>query len=243
MFEALYNVRDLGGHVTGEGMLTRFGQLFRADGVHRATPADLKTLQSWGVSVVVDLRTANEREGDGLLDEPGFEVKHLPVFDGLDAAAVEIDRTKDSYLEDLYVQIIDSRGDRIARIVTELAEASAPALFHCTAGKDRTGVIAALVLSVVGVPDASIAGDYARSHDAMTGLAAWYREHRGTTVGGHAPADDTSVAMSYLGARPEWILRMLDHVHTEYGSAYDYLAQVGVSPGAVHQLRAKLLNR
>ena len=197
-FEALFNFRDLGGYTTADGSHTRWGSVFRADGLHRATPGDLRRLEAIGITTVVDLRTGHERVDDGSFDaeHPSIDYRHSPIFDDL-TGDDRPNRESENYLAELYVRMIAAKGDRLVGAVRAIVDAPGPVVFHCTAGKDRTGVVAALMLSAVGVADDTIAQDYALSHAAMDALVDWYRTNRSASANNPmAGVGDPSMTMT-----------------------------------------------
>jgi protein-tyrosine phosphatase len=224
-----YNLRDVGGYPAAGGLRTRWGLLFRSDATRFTGGADLAGL---GLHTVVDLRDAPE-------------VAVLPT--GLDAHVPRVlrrpldprallpavaDRSADP-LGDLYVALLRERGPELARIVADLARPGAlPALVHCAAGKDRTGVVIALVLSTVGVEDAVVAADYALTADFLTaGFFAALPAESGATD----PADE-----AMRGARPESMAATLRTLTTEFGGARSYLLGHGVPAEALDHLRTTL---
>ena len=240
MFDALFNFRDLGGYPARDGhATTRWGVLFRSDGVHRATPRDLERLVDLGVATVVDLRTTHERREDGSFDDAPSSVAyhHVPLFDDLTGARP--DTESDDYLLHLYMHIVTARSDRVAEALRLVIASDRPLVFHCTAGKDRTGVIAALVLAAVGVPDDVIAHDYAMSSEAMDALVAWYRDAR--RDGSPAPMQ-TAAAMNRLGADAAWMRQLMMFIRAEHGSIEGYLLSIGLTQADLVALSNRLLD-
>jgi len=239
-FDALFNFRDLGGYLAQGGMTTtRWGLLYRSDGLHRATSRDLDRLEELGVATVVDLRTGHERIEDGSFDEVQTRISyhHVPLFE--DLAGERPDPEGDDYLLRLYMHMVTARGARIAQAISAVGTSDQPLVFHCTAGKDRTGVVAALVLAAVGVSDDVIAQDYALSHDAMEALVAWYRNKRQ----GDAPTPiQTAAALNLLGAEAGLMHQMLTLIRAEHGSIDEYLRFIGVDSSDLIALRTKFLD-
>lgn len=242
-FDSLYNFRDLGGY-EAHGGTTRWKMIFRADGLQRATQADVERMETLGLHTVIDLRTTKERDEDGDFGQfdSAIEYRHLPIFDGTEAENRPTNEAEagDDVLVRLYHWMVTNRGDRLAAAIGTLIEAPGPVVYHCTAGKDRTGVMSALMLSVVGVDDEVIAHDYSLSREAMDSLVAWYRANR-PRPNGEPNHLATEQAMKYLGAEPEWILRTLTFVRDNYGSVASYLSTIGIGEPEVKQLRAKLV--
>jgi protein-tyrosine phosphatase len=238
-FEALVNFRDLGGHATVRHGVTRPRTVFRADGMHRCTDADVATLESLGVRRVIDLRTAQERVADGSFaaQHPTIEYRHIPLLDDVSGLGEIV---HDEPLVVSYLHMIEARGARLARAIEAIVGSPGPVVFHCTAGKDRTGVLAALVLCAVGVPRETVVADYAKSHAAMERLIAWYRTHRPAHDGVRDPNEDASRA-KLMGAQPEWMHKVLDVVDERYGGVDRYLLAAGVTPTTLRALRVRML--
>lgn len=239
------NVRDVGGYPAAGHGWTRRGLLFRGDSLHALDDAGQHRLAEHGLKTVVDLRTDAERAAyaDRLPD--GVRVVIVPILDSLRdrrsatpavAEQAEVSRLPD--LADSYRFFVDQCGSRVARAVAELAEPGAlPALVHCMAGKDRTGVVIALVLSVLGVPDDVIAADYAATGKLLGD------EYRAEAMARAAARglDETQYAR-LLTCEPELILELLEYVRGAYGGAAAYLIRHGLTQSALRYLRGELVS-
>jgi protein-tyrosine phosphatase len=240
-FDALVNFRDLGGHETETGRFTRRGVFYRADGVHRCSASDTALLEGLGVSRVVDLRTAHERVSDGSVDprHPSIEYRHVPLLDDVSGLG-EI--AHDEPLVVSYLQMLEERSGRVVAAVNAVVGAPGPVVFHCTAGKDRTGVLAAVLLRAVGVPTEAVVADYAKSHAAMDRLIAWYRTNRPSTdapVQAVEPGDDRRRRL--MGAEPQWMAKVLDVLERRHDGAERYLLSAGATPSTLRELRRRLV--
>ena len=173
----MFNFRDLGGYATADGRTTRWRTLFRADGLDRLTPADVEVLRPYGLRTVVDLRMAHEFEERGR-----FPVDSYPVtFHNISVLDQTWDREQAlastlpaaDFLHERYTEMLAEAGPRYADALRLLAAADAlPAVFHCAAGKDRTGLLAMLVLGAVGVGHDDIVEDYALTSTTMAAFRA-----------------------------------------------------------------------
>ena len=234
-FETVFNFRDLGGYPAADGRTVRWRTLFRSDGLNRLRDEDRHRFADLGIATVIDLRTPAEVEaGRFALGEVGFH--HLPMFDVMpDWEASDPDA--EGYLAERYVDMLETGSDAVATTVGLLAEsASYPLVFHCAAGKDRTGIVAAITLALLGVPDDVIVADYAASHEAMERLMAWAREHEGTFTRTSTPVPSSAVA-----AHPSTMERFLDLVRERDGSVEGLVSRLGVDAPAVERLRSNLL--
>ena len=169
--EGCLNFRDLGGYPTADGRLVRWRRMFRSDALHGLTATDVGRLRDEiGLATVVDLRSTAElrADGDGPLLRAGLAHHHVPLFDG-DAVRPE-EMTAPITLADRYWLLAQYAKPRIARVLTALSESEGPAVYHCAAGKDRTGVISAVVLGALGVPDEVIVADYAATKENLDAI-------------------------------------------------------------------------
>src|SRR6478609_2472415 len=181
VLEAVHNFRDLGGYPTSDGRITRWRRLYRADGLQRLAGDDLDVVRALGLRTVVDLRRPEEiaERGAFPVDDHPVEYHNLSVLDVMwhDKEAPEFDDDAD-FLHWAYSDMLASGAATFADALKVLAAPGAlPAVFHCAAGKDRTGLLAMLVLGVLGVPEDYIVADYAYTAARMIHARAWYAEH------------------------------------------------------------------
>lgn len=232
--EGCHNFRDLGGYPTAGGGRLRWRLLFRADGLHALTPAGVATLRDEiRLGDIVDLRSSGELEldGRGPLSEEAIRFHHVPLFDGNTVNAAP----PDALLADLYFGMLQFAREPLARVLRLLARAEAPAVFHCAAGKDRTGVVSALLLSLVDVPDEVIVADYAATRDSLDAIVDRLLSSEGyRDMLDHLPADT-------LHADPETMRGFLGRVAGEYGSMAGYAEAIGVGAEDLDRLRSKLV--
>jgi protein-tyrosine phosphatase len=245
-FDALFNFRDLGGHVAADGRTVAPGRVFRSDGMQRASLDDLGRIELLGITRVVDLRTTRERVDDGCFDDahPTIEYRHVPILEavgGVAGARAETMREQDDTpLLTTYRFMLTERRALLVEALDAVVTAPGAAVFHCTAGKDRTGILAMLLLSVVGVSDDAIVDDYGRSRDAMVRLVDWYRAHRRDDTTGAGLLDER--ASRLLGADPEWMRVVLAEIRDEHDSVRDYLLTAGATPALLTGIERKLLD-
>jgi protein-tyrosine phosphatase len=222
------NLRDVGGYPVADGGSVRWRALFRSDSLHRLEAAGVAAVTGLGLQTVVDLRT--QAEVDAAPSPVRGRAVHVPLLPKLDAPP-------GAGLAAIYAYAVDSLGANIAAAVTELARGHAlPALVHCTAGKDRTGLVIALTLAVLGVPDELIAADYAASET--------YLDADKTPVIGQLQASTGMSAertAELLASPPGLILAALDRAREQAGSAAEYLRAGGMSERAIGRLRAALI--
>jgi protein-tyrosine phosphatase len=242
VWDGCVNVRDLGGIPTEDGGVTRNGAVIRSDNVGALTPAGWQALEDHGVVRIVDLRWPEER----VQDPPrsiDIEVIHVSVLgpsldEGLDylrtldAHVDAVDDVADHY-EFSYVEFLERNRDRFGRALSAVADASGPVVIHCMGGKDRTGLLAALLLRLAGVALDEIGQDYALSGPNLAGtLDAWLES---------APNDRERSRRRKLSTTPAAAMsRVIAEVERRYGSVDGYLAAAGVTLDQVARIRTRL---
>jgi protein-tyrosine phosphatase len=232
--EGTYNVRDIGGYATADGRQTRWHTLFRADSLHRLSPAAQEYLLQHGIRTIIDLRRPAEVTAAPNLftTSTALRYRHLSILN--DAARGMAATTT---LTQLYRQILDNAQETIASALAVLAEPDAlPAVVHCTAGKDRTGLVVALLLGLAGVPDATIAADYALTARYLEG-DYWHEARQRAAAGGY----DWVRYQQFLVCPPETMLDTLGYIDERYGGIPGYLRQIGLSDGQLTALHKAIV--
>lgn len=233
--DGVHNFRDLGGYVMGDGRAIGWGRLYRADGLYRLTDADLDLLDAIGIRTVIDLRSAAEVEQYGTFPFERHPVAFhvLPIMDATwrDADVPSFEESEQGEVDFLtwaYRDMLIAGGDRFAQAIHQLAvPAAAPAVFHCAAGKDRTGVLAALVLGGLGVHRDVVVADYGLTRAGMERMRTWVQANHPAMA---ARMSETPSFM--LAAHPQAMANTFDELVAEHGSIRNYLATIGVG-GAI----------
>ena len=239
--EAVHNFRDLGGYPTASGRSTKWRTLFRSDGLYRLRGADdMSRVRQLGLKSVIDLRTEREQRDQGIFPTDDIEVSfhHLSIVDVTwsDTKTPEFDDEVE-FLVWGYRDMLEIGSSRFADAMHVLAQTdSMPAVFHCAAGKDRTGVLAALLLSSLGVDDAHICADYGLTQDAMQRTIAWSKVHRPELAERYA-----NIPKAYLAADPRAMQIVLTELAQQHGSVRNYVREIGVADATVEALGDLLL--
>jgi protein-tyrosine phosphatase len=224
--ENVHNFRDLGGYETADGRRTRWRQVFRADALHRLSPNDLDEIRPFGLRTVIDLRTPEELDEHGRFpyEKHPLEFHHLPVIDRTwNDDPRPLDESAINFLVWAYTEMVEMGAPRFGTALQIMARPGAmPAVFHCAAGKDRTGLLAAFLLAGVGVGDDVIAEDYALTAPAMVRMMAWAQRSKPELAA--RMAETPSV---YLAALPEAMRHILNRLRSEYGTIDGFLASIG----------------
>ncbi len=237
MLEGAFNFRDLGGYLTVDGRMVRWRRVYRADALDQLTSADIVVLNNLGLRTVVDLRSHTEvRRAPHPFTEGLVRYRHTPLAIGFEPDPYGASPAPEQTAEQLYRTMLDMGGEAIRALFEELAEPAAlPLVFHCTAGKDRTGVAAALVLRALGVPDDLVAADYALSQRHMAPIIARLRHAR------EAHGLPTPMSTAMIEARAELLGIALRHLDEAYGGTHAYLRHIGVDEATVARLREHML--
>lgn len=263
------NFRDLGGYPVRDGRTVRWRTIFRSDGLHTLSTTDLALLvDQLGLSSVIDLRSGDEVEkvGRGPLGETELVLHHIPIFDETRRLADRL--TGGLVIGDMYVQMIEAAAPRFVQALEIIARTDSPLVFHCAAGKDRTGLLGAILLDLLGVDDDDIAEDYAHSARSIDRLkerwaasAAAAKAAQAAKSGeGDSPsttragrslppgiprlprgAEGRRIADELLSARPATILALLGTMRDRFGSVGEWAAAHGFSEGDATRLRDRLL--
>ncbi|MFL5756038.1 MAG: tyrosine-protein phosphatase [Chloroflexota bacterium] len=213
------NLRDIGGYRTSDGRTTRWRTLLRSDALDRLPEPSQAALLDLGLRTVVDLRWPHEVAEAPSVFQHSAAVRYesLPLLDA--------DPTPEVGLGGTYRHAFDERAPQLADIVRTLLEPDAlPAVIGCAAGKDRTGVSIALILSLVGVPNAVIVEDYALSAEVFASDAAGVE------------LDDWRGSPAEVDCRPEYMETALAHLEARHGGARALMARHGVGEQDVARL-------
>ncbi len=236
-----YNFRDLGGYPAADGRRTRWGRLFRSDTLHELTDGDLVVLRDVGLASVIDLRTPAEveRTGRGLLaGEPVRYVNLSVLGDQRDTGEARAAPTIADFADvaDRYVSYLDNGTALVEAMGILTDEASYPVVFHCAAGKDRTGVLAALVLDCLGVDRRAIVDDYALTATRMDLIMG--RLRRDPLYGDRVDELPATV----FAVEAETMQRFLGTVDARFGGARAWARRAGLTEGELDRLTALLLD-
>ena len=233
--EGCFNFRDLGGYRSADGRRFRTGLVFRSDGLQFLTSADLEKLAGEvELGHVIDLRSDEEVEeiGRGPIADQ-VAVHSIPLF-GHVSRGSGFKRPSD--MGELYFMMLSLAQQPIAEVVRLLVELQEPAVFHCAAGKDRTGVISAVLLSLAGIPEETVIADYSFSRQNIDeinrrlGEADTYQRFMNEMPEGASDAD------------PACMEGFLSRVREHHGSVEGWAEQAGLDGDLIERLRQKLLD-
>lgn len=233
----LYNLRDAGGYRTIDRRVVRRRRIWRSDSPHSLDSSGQAALRALGIRTLIDLRTTVEttRQPLRLAPDSGLRYRHRPLFEDWRALLHEGEAGPDLIR---YNELLLDRCQPALRAVFE--EIAAPetgaVLIYCTAGKDRTGLVIALLLALAGVPTATITADYAASYHYLAPLLAQLRSNI------HGSGNDPAAKEEILRSPPLVMWRTLEYLRLSYGGAAAYVAQIGVTKETIYRLQALLLS-
>jgi protein tyrosine/serine phosphatase len=242
VWDGCVNVRDLGGIPTEDGGTTRAGEVIRSDNIGALTPDGWRALGGHGVTRIIDLRWPEERAQDPPRDVD-VEVVHVSVlgpswaenadyFRALDAHVDTVDDVADHYAYS-YLDFLERNRERFAEALAAIGAADGPVVIHCMGGKDRTGLVVALLLRLAGVSAEEIGLDYSLSGENLAArTAAWLAA---------APTEQERVRREKLsGTPPTAMPRVIGEIEGRYGSVAGYLEAGGLPADQIARLRDRL---
>ncbi len=225
----LENCRELGGYGTSEGEQTKWHAFLRSGEMSRLTPEDVAFLREYGVRTVIDLRRSDEIEKhpNVLAGESFCRYHNIPLFGGQTAEG-EVQWTGEISLGDVYVEWLEHSPavKEIFEVISEAEEGTV--VFHCQAGKDRTGVVAMLLLALAGVEEKDIVSNYEVTYTNLRSMLEKY-------------AVDNKYGTEVLLSRREYILKAYEHIMDNYQSVERYLMVRGVSEDVMERVKGRLV--
>jgi protein-tyrosine phosphatase len=238
-WEGCVNVRDLGGLPTEDGRRTRLGGVVRSDNVRRLTDEGWRALAEHGVRRIVDLRFPEELAEDPPRDVE-IDVVNVSV---LGVADPEYVKELDAHLaaNDIadhyawsYVEFLERYRDSFGEAFAAIADADGTVVVHCFAGKDRTGIVAGLLLRLAGVDYATIGDDYALTADNL--------RPRWDTWLEQTEDEEQRAKLAKLQDTPaEAMSRVVQEIEHRYGDVASYLRAAGLTDEQIERLRERLV--
>lgn len=214
------NVRDLGGYETQMEYYTKAHRFIRASSTTHLTAADRDKLYDYGVRYIIDLRSDYEIEHQpsSFIDDDRFHYSSVNLLESKTASVVPDDIMNYHDLSGFYIYIIEVHKEMMKKVFEQFSNHLYDGiLFHCSAGKDRTGVIAALLMDLAGCHEQDIVKDYSESYENNLAILDELEKMM------------TSEHHSVLGSSPTIMIQFLDYLREHYGSAKEYLISCGMN--------------
>ena len=247
MTKGLYNARDLGGFPTREGKTTKFGVFVRSEAPVELPAQDISYLKHYGITATMDFRSGSEaaaRPSDLREIMPYY---HKPVFNEAAMAGVKAHPPKNIGWGEQYISMAEECRQWAREVLTIAAENTGVLLYHCTTGKDRTGLMTCYLLSIAGVEREDIAADYCVS---QVFLEPVYEKMRsGKMRLGPIPAAESEKKLSpvpkmdqsFFETPASAMLTLIDYLKDQYGGVTKYLRSIGVSEEIMEKIREKFI--
>ena len=240
-WDGCLNIRDLGGLPTADGGATRFGSIVRADSIRQLSDEGWAALVDYGVRRIVDLRFNSELAADPPQELP-VEVVHVPVLPEPDSSHwTEIDAIGDAApnaataTTDVYLECLERFGAGFAQSIEAVADApEGGVLIHCLGGKDRTGLLSALLLRLAEVPIAEVAADYALSAER---LVTWSTPWIEGAENEEERRRRTRISQTPVPA----MIAVLEELERRHGNVNGYLSAAGMEEATAQRIRERLL--
>ena len=235
VLEGAVNFRDQGGYPTENGRFVKWRRLFRSDSLHDLTESDVQTITgTLGLTTIVDLRSINSvlEDGRGLLALSGIAYHNYPFLERRGIEPPTSGSDPGERLTAIYQWILLNAGTLMAQAFNALAQdVNQPALFHCNAGKDRTGVLGATLLSVMGVSREDVVADFLMTNEVIDGILARIKKMPGFQ-------DSTRDGIM---APQSAIEKFLDVMQRDFGGPESYLLRHGVQQETMNGFKESML--
>ncbi len=231
--EGTANTRELGSYPLADGSFTIQGRLLRSDSLHALTERDKEKLYAYGVRLALDLRSMGECEAypSGLRGYRDIRYVHVHLLDQVQSSGFQ--EVMPESMGGMYIDRLDHSTASIAQALRAILACPACTIFHCTAGKDRTGIIAMLILLLSGATVETVLMDYAVSYENIKEMAAAQREAIIAQTGQEIPE-------YVFRSDPEQMQRAVDHLFQQYGSAEGYCKAIGLMDDEIQGLARTL---
>jgi protein-tyrosine phosphatase len=240
---AALNSREMGGYPLRDGRYLRWKALVRSEHLGLLTPAGQQALVDYGIRTVIDLRFQSELEKNpNPFSNPAFSSNETPLF-----LHIPLDQDQDLYwhkgddpseaMSDLYCRLLETNRGHVARVLAAAAYARpGGVLFHCHAGKDRTGLIAAMILGILGAPEPVIVADYAFTTPPRE------ERTRQTLADSAIPKSKLDFFRTQSSSYPETMQRTLAYLERRYGGIAGYVQTTGLKPDDLAALRERFID-
>ena len=226
--EKMVNTRDLGGYETQGASYSKSHKYIRASSPSHATDKDIEDLIAYGVEVVVDLRGDFEKKHqiNPFKNKEGIDFYEVDIFQNATSAVVPQEVTQYQNLGGFYIYMLEAMKPEFKKVFDIFVKYPYETiLFHCSAGKDRTGVISALLLDLVGCHEYDIVKDYSESYENNKEINEALKA-----------MTDIEEAKEYLKSSPRYMMELLDYLREHYGSAKGYLLDIGMNYDDVEEI-------
>jgi len=239
----LYNARDLGGYPTQDGGVTRFGVFVRSEAPVGLPEEDVSYLLAYGISASMDFRSSGERSARPSDLKTLLPYYEKPLFNEAAMSGGHFQKMMKLDWGEQYLAMAEGAKEWAVDVLSIAAENPGTLLYHCTTGKDRTGLLSCYLLSIAGVAKEDIAADYCVSAVYLEPVYA--RMRAGTLPLGGKPGEGKSPASdpNFFQTPASAMLQLIEKLEARYGGVVEYLRAIGVSDETMAAIRAKFVER
>jgi protein-tyrosine phosphatase len=243
------NFRDLGGYTTDEGLRVRWGRVYRSGVLSYLTEGDHRYLRKLGIRVLCDLRTRRERDrepvqwhGQGRIRKHwDYDPNQVSIEEDIYCTGFSAESARQAMVK-LYAQLPNRLVHQYRWLFSTLAAGKLPLVFSCSAGKDRTGVAAALLLRCLGVPSSQVVADFVLTDRVVDLERIYFSAARPALREEGRSSPPRSVREALLAASPEYLDAAIDQIERDYGSVRGYVRRgLKITETQVTQIRSLLL--
>lgn len=222
--ETTYNTRELGGIPLGDKKQVKWNKVLRSDDISNLSPSDIHQLKEYGITTVIDLRTEEEREKTGyiLSDNEEFEKHYISLMITENVMNIMESET-DISLIDFYCHLLEDGKSAFKEIFSVFADQQKTGvLFHCAGGKDRTGVVAALLLNLLGAKDGDIIANYEVTYSYLFS---------------DIPVETSHIPQQLANSDRENMVAFLKQLKKDYGNSQIYLLACGLTEAQLDKIK------
>jgi protein-tyrosine phosphatase len=228
--EGTYNTRELGGYPVPLG-ITSWKKFLRSDSLTQMTESDKEYMKIYPVTTIIDLRSQREVEEEPDPEISGIDYYHLPIgVVEIDDVTKMLNPKSSTFIVDFYIQCLEESTDNIRQIFEHFATETGCVVFHCAAGKDRTGIIAALLLSLAGASKEDIVANYQTTYTYLKANPIYTKER-------------AVYARELLYSSPNYIKRALSYLDENYQGTRNYLMEIGLSEIAIQRILENFIQK
>lgn len=243
VLEGTSNTRDIGGYVGNNGRAVKWRKVLRSDGLDKLTDKDQDILkEKYNLKKVIDLRTKYEISKNPNIDYSAKHIEYvnIPLADEINPNTVDakgISKLDDRFLVNLYIDILDNKQNNVKKVIEEIADIGENecVLFHCTAGKDRTGIVTMLLLGICGVDKQDIITNYMQTEINLKYNEAFIENMDKLNI--NLPEKFVNALKK---SDPEFMEFTHDYFISKYGNFYDYFILLGFTKEFIFNLQKEL---
>lgn len=231
-----WNFRDTGGYITKNGKSIKWKNVYRAGQLSKITEEDISYLKDLGIKTIIDLRTIRELETQPNVVMDNINDIHMPINDSdYCEDNCKTNKNLNEVMKNSYMYMIDKRAEKFGHVLKLFtSEENFPIVFHCMAGKDRTGITALLLYMIAGLDEDTIISDYTLSNYASSRILDYFE-----TFG-----LDREEMYEYAIADEKWIIDVIDYINEKYNNVEEYLiSKAGLTKEEVDSIYYNLIEQ